>query len=290
MQLKDYLQLTKPGIIFGNLVTATSGFMLASTKVFDGWLYFVMLVGLALVIGSACVWNNYLDRNMDQKMFRTKNRVLVRGALSVTCATRFGLVLGFMGITVLWLGTNMLTTLIAACGFFFYVVVYGISKYKTSLGTLIGSISGAIPPVVGYTAVSHSLDLAALLVFLIVVFWQMPHFFAIALYRIDDYSKASIPVLPLKKGVWATKVQMLLYTVAFACTSALLTVCGYTGYTYLAVVTTLSAWWLWLSIEGFDAENDRLWARKMFIFSLVVIMVLAAVISLDFLLENGAPQ
>ncbi len=203
--IKTYTTLTKPGIIFGNAVTATAGFALASKGHVDFLLFCAMLVGLSLVIGSACVWNNYIDRGMDEKMVRTRNRALVKGVIPVPYALCFAMVLSFFGIGLLALTTNLLTVSIAACGFFIYVVLYGISKYRTSLGTLIGSIAGAVPPVVGYTAVTGCVDLAALLLFLIVVFWQMPHFFAIAMYRLEDYTAASIPVLPVSKGIYTAK-------------------------------------------------------------------------------------
>ncbi len=276
---KDYLQLTKPGIIFGNLVTAACGFSLASKGHFSFPLFFAMLLGLALVIASACVWNNYIDRQMDEKMTRTKDRVLVRKAISVESASAFGLILGFFGIGLLSVTTTLLATALAACGFFIYVVVYSLSKYRTSQATLIGSIAGAVPPVVGYTAASGALDFAALILFSIVVLWQMPHFYAIAMYRLEDYSRASIPILPIIKGSFTAKVHMLLYLIAFSAACFLLYFYGYAGYSYLTVSMLLSISWLFLACTGFKKQtDDKLWARQMFIMSLVVIMSLAAVI------------
>lgn len=279
--LKTYAMLTKPGIIFGNAVTAIAGFCMASKGTVHFGLFCAALIGLSLVIASACVWNNYMDRVMDEKMARTRNRALVQGIIPLQNALCFGLAVGVLGIGILALFTNLLTVVLAACGFFTYVVLYGISKYKTSLGTLIGSVSGAIPPVVGYTAVTNELDLGASLLFLLVVFWQMPHFYAIAMYRIEDYAAASIPVLPVSKGNYITKVHTLLYVIGFAITSLLFTVYGYTGYSYLVVSSLMSAAWLWLSIKGFSCDNDRLWARKMFLLSLFIIMALSLMISVD---------
>lgn len=222
-----------------------------------------------------------MDRAMDEKMARTRNRALVQGLIPLQNALWFGLVVGFLGIGILASFTNLLTTLLAACGFFTYVVLYGITKYTTSLGTIIGSVSGAIPPVVGYTAVTNALDPAAFLLFFLVVFWQMPHFYAIAMYRIEDYTAAGIPVLPVSRGNHIAKVHTLVYVIAFAITSFLLTFCGYTGYSYLAVSSLMSAAWLWQSIKGFSCDNDRVWARKMFLLSLFIIMALAVMISVD---------
>ena len=123
--------------------------------------------------------------------------------------------------------------------FCIYAAIYTIWKHKTLYGTAIGSIAGAIPPVIGYSAVTNQLDLAALLLFLIVVFWQMPHFFAIAMYRFDDYAAASIPVFPVVRGMHAAKIRILSYIVAFTLSSSMLTLSGYVGYAYLTVTSLL---------------------------------------------------
>lgn len=269
---KEYCLLTKPGIIAGNLVTTASGFALASKGHFDIWLFLITLVGLGLVIASACVCNNYIDRHTDKKMARTKNRALATGAISSKAALLFAAFLGVSGTLLLLFLTNFLTTAVALFGFFSYVILYSFSKYYSIHGTLIGSVAGAVPPVVGYCAVSHQLDLGAWILFAIIVLWQMPHFFAIGIYRLKDYAKAAIPILPLQKGMRTTKIHMLLYIIAFMAMSAMLTVCGYTGYEFLAISVALSVIWAVHCIRGFKVLNDTVWARQMFIFSLVVVM------------------
>ncbi len=285
--IKSYIQLAKPGIIFGNLITACAGFGLASKGHFNFCLFISMLVGLALVIGAACVFNNYLDRFIDQKMVRTKNRPLASGAVTTTHALIFGAILGVLGVAVLGFFTNLLATLLAICGALLYVMVYSFMKKKSHFATEIGSIAGAIPPVVGYAAITNQLDGAALLLFLILVFWQMPHFFAIALFRLHDYKAAAIPVLPVKKGIRSTKIQMLVYVVVFTLTAMLLTLLGYAGYLFLIVISLLGVAWLWLSFQGFSCKNDTVWAKKMFRFSLVVIMLFSIVLPLDLYLSTG---
>ncbi len=265
----------------GNLITTVGGFALASRGHIDGLLLLLTLAGLGLVIASACVFNNYFDRNIDGKMKRTQNRALVKGLVSGKNAIFFASLLGICGFLILIQYTNALAIGAALVGFLGYVVLYGICKYRTSYGTLIGSLSGAMPPLVGYLAASHRLDAGALILFTMIALWQMPHFFAIAMYRLDDYAAAAIPVLPLKKGTHATKVQMLLYVIAFALTSLLLTALGYTGYAYLTVAALLGVIWLALSIQGFKTSNDPRWARKMFACSLVTVTVLCIVMSLD---------
>lgn len=277
--IKTYFMLTKPGIIFGNATTAVSGFILASKGQINPWLFLVTLIGLSLLIASACVFNNYIDRNVDQMMARTKNRALAIEKIPVQKAIVFAIFLGLFGGLLLALYTNLLTTVLAFFGFFVYVFLYSLWKYRSSYATIIGSISGGIPPVVGYCAVVNCFDMGAFLLFMIVSLWQMPHFFAIAMYRFDDYVAASIPVFPIKKGMYLTKVHMLFYIIAFLIPVSMLTLFGYTGYTYLVVVGLVGLIWLLLCIKGFKSANDKFWGRQMFHFSLVVIMLLCVMIS-----------
>ncbi len=214
-------------------------------------------------------------------MERTKGRPLVKKTVSTANAFIFAALLAILGTTILTLYTNILTVCLALFGLFVYVVLYSFFKLRSTYGTAIGSIAGAIPPVVGYCAVSGRFDLGAFIIFMIVALWQMPHFFAIALYRLKDYTAASIPVLPVQKGIFVTKVQMLLYIIAFILATFALTYFGYTGYGYLAVTAILGSIWLWMSIEGFRTNNDTAWARKMFLFSLVTVMGLCLMISVD---------
>lgn len=268
---KKYLLLTKPGIILGNVLTTAAGFRMASKMAFDSALFFWVIVGLSLVIASACVWNNYIDREADKKMARTQERAFAKGTVRHKNGLIFASCLGVLGALCLGLFANLFSMLIALFGFFMYVTVYSFSKYRTVHATLLGSIAGAVPPMVGYAAVSDKLDLPAFILFAMLVLWQMPHFFAIAIYRLPEYTKAAIPVMPLKRGVLRTKVQMFLYIAAFMAVSCLLTFFHYAGYAYLVVVLLLSLLWLHVGFTGFQSTNDKLWARKSFLWSLVVI-------------------
>ena len=279
--IKTYYQLTKPGIIFGNAITAIGGYALASKGNINLSLLLITLIGLSFIIASACVCNNYKDQEIDAKMHRTKNRALVKGVISSKNALIFASILMVLGILTLALWTNLLTLFMALTGFFLYVVVYSNWKYRSIHGTLIGSLSGGIPPVVGYCAVQNQLNGGALLLFSIVALWQMPHFFAIAIYRLQDYVSASIPVYPAKKGIPITKIQMLIYTIAFSLSTIMLTLFHYTGYTYLAVIVPLDLAWLYLCIQGFKSKNTIKWAREMFIFSLIIILVLSFMMGID---------
>lgn len=279
--LKTYALLTKPGILFGNAVTAASGFALASKSSVDFYLFFAVILGLSGVIASACVINNYIDRVADSRMERTKNRALVRGEVSAENALLYAIVLGIIGFAILLSYTNYLAAAAAFVGFFVYVAIYSLCKHHTVYGTLIGSVAGAVPPVVGYTAVSGTFDLGALLLFLMLVCWQMPHFFAIALYRYNDYEAASIPVMPVARGVEATKWQMLYYIAAFSVVSLLISYFGYTGPGYQFVALVSACAWLGLCLRGFAVSNNQVWGRQMFVLSLVIVMALSLSMALD---------
>lgn len=282
---KTYYQLTKPGIIYGNTLTTAGGFLLAShTFGFDAGRMAVTLVGTALVIGASCVVNNYLDRGIDRKMDRTKKRALVTGSISTTAALLYAAILATVGFVMLALFTNLLTVLLGVIATITYIVLYGIAKRRSVHGTLVGSIAGALPPVAGYTAASNTFDSAAVIIFLVLVFWQMPHFYAIAMYRMKDYAAASIPVLPIKHGVHATKIQIVTYTVLFLIAVSMLTVLGYTGYTYLTVMLGLGLAWLYKQLTGFNAQDDIRWARSIFFFSLLVLMAFSVMVAVGALL------
>lgn len=280
--IKKYVQLTKPGIVMGNAVTIIGGFILGARGEMNYPLFLATLIGLSLVIAAGCIFNNYFDRILDEKMERTKNRPLVQGVISIRNALIFGFVLSGLGFFLLAKYTNWITVALAALGLIVYVFLYTLLKSRTVYCTAIGSIAGAVPLLVGYTAVTGRLDFCAVILFMVMVTWQMPHFFAIAIYRLRDYEAAAIQVLPVKRGNAVTKVRMLLYVIAFTISAALLTLCGYTGYLYMIVALGLGVAWLLLSVKGFKAESDPRWARQMFKLSLVVITTLCIMIAVDY--------
>lgn len=273
MKMKHYFALTKPGIIFGNVLSAIAGALMAGHGRVDLSLLLSMCLGLALVIASACVFNNCLDRDIDAKMQRTENRAFVKGHISLRKGCLFATLLLIFGSLILAATTNTYALISALIGFFGYVIVYTLSKRKTTYGTLLGSIAGAMPPVVGYTAVSNALDSGAFIVFAIIALWQMPHFYAIALYRLDDYKAADIPVLPAVRGVFRTKVHMVLYAALFFVAALLPFFFGYTGVFYLVSMSLISLIWLGLCLLGLWKKETVSWARQVFFFSLVVIIV-----------------
>ncbi len=282
--VSTYYWLTKPGIIYGNSITVAGGFFLAAHGQIDLLLLLATLVGVALVIASGCVLNNYIDRGIDSKMSRTKNRALVKGTLPGLNAIVYAALLGLVGFAILWYFTNFLTVAVGLIGLIDYVVLYGISKRYSVYGTIVGSISGATPVVAGYTAVTNTVDAGAIILFLILVFWQMPHFYAIAVRRLDDYKSAGLPVLPIVSGLQLTKVNIAIYIIAFMGAVTMLTILGYAGYTYLAVMIGFSLAWLRLAVQGFKTGDDRKWAAQVFGFSLLVLLAFSVMISVSWFL------
>jgi protoheme IX farnesyltransferase len=253
-------------------------------KKFDIGLLLAFIIGTSLVIACGCVINNYIDREIDRNMARTKRRALVTGQIQPLPAIIYGTMLGLIGFWLLFTYTNNLTAWLGATGLFFYLVMYGFWKRRSHLGTVVGSVSGAIPIAAGYTAVTNRFDRAALLLFLTMVFWQMPHFYAIAMYRFKDYEKAGLPVLPVKKGLKRTKIEILAYVAAFTISATLLTAFGYTGYIFLVVILLIGLTWFVKGLRGFQAADDKKWGRRMFLFSLIVLLTLSAGLSVGALL------
>lgn len=280
---KQYLQVTKPGIIFGNLISVIGGFLLASKGSIDYPLFIATLLGVSLVVASGCVFNNYIDRDIDRIMERTKNRPLVKGLIDPKVSLIYATALGIAGMVLLLVAANALAMLLALIGFIVYVGLYSLyMKRKSVYGTLIGSLSGAAPPVIGYCAVTNEFDAGALILLLIFSLWQMPHSYAIAIFRFKDYKAANIPVLPVIKGISVAKTHIFLYILAFMVATLMLAISGYAGYKYLIVGAAVSLWWLGMAISGFKTENDdRVWARKLFIFSIVAITSLSVMMSVD---------
>jgi protoheme IX farnesyltransferase len=167
---------------------------------------------------------------------------------------------------------NMLTTEVALFGFLSYVLVYTPAKSRTHWAALIGTLPGAVPILVGYTAVANQIDVSALLLVLALIAWQMPHFYAIAIYRMQEYVAADVPVLPAKKGILVTKIHILAYIIAFTGVAVALFAFHRVGYAYLIVMLAVSLTWIWKSIKGFNTQNDAVWAKGLFLYSLIVLI------------------
>lgn len=281
--LKNYWLITKPGIIFGNLISAAGGFFLASRGQVDLRLFLTMAAGVALVIASGCVFNNYIDRDIDRVMDRTRGRVLVTGGILPVIALVYATALGVVGLWLLYAWTTPLAAAFAVGGLFVYVCLYSLCfKRRSVWGTFVGSFSGAVPPVIGYCAVTGRADVAVLILFVMFSLWQMPHSYAIAIFRQKDYRTAGIPVLPVARGTRLAKWHIIAYIALFTLASSSLTACKYAGYGYLGVAVVMSLIWLVLGFKGLATRDDRLWARRLFMFSILIVVALSAMMAIDY--------
>lgn len=285
--LKNYLSLTKPGIIFGNLIASAAGFFLAAKGQIDWPLLLATIFGVVFIVGSGCAFNNVIDRDIDGKMQRTKNRVLVTGLLSVNRALVFATMLGTIGFGLMYFFTSPLALAFGALGFVVYVGFYSLMFKRTSVySTAIGSLSGACPPVMGYVAVTGTMDIAALILLMAFCLWQIPHSYAIAIYRFSDYQQAKIPILPIIKGTRSARFHMLAYIIAFVIVCVMLTQQNYASILFAIVMTTLGLYWAYVAVMEYGASNEQLWGKKLFILSVIIICSFSALISLDFVVEK----
>lgn len=259
--------------------------MFASGRHIDILKLVITVVSVSCIIGSGCVYNNYLDRDIDRKMHRTKQRPSVLGLVGVGEAIIYATCLGIIGFGLLLWRVNVTTAVIGLIGLIDYVVLYGYTKRKGTYGTLVGSISGATPPLAGYTAVTGHIGVAGLLLFLALLFWQMPHFYAIAIYRLKDYTAAKLPVLPAVRGIRTTKLYIVAYIWWYVVAVFLLYVDGYVGWPYALVLVVSGLWWFVYGLRGFlRGVDDTAWARQVFFKSLIVLLVFCAAISASSLL------
>ncbi|NBC69803.1 protoheme IX farnesyltransferase [Paenibacillus sacheonensis] len=285
--LKDYVALTKPNIIRLNAIAAFGGFWVASKWDNIDWLLLLyMLIGSALTMASACVINNYWDRELDKKMERTKNRALPTKRLNPNAVLVYGIVLGIIGLAVLFALVNPLTGWLGLLGFFVYVVIYTMWLKRTSTwSTSIGGISGAMPPVIGYCAVTGVVDEGAWILFALLFLWQPAHFWSLAIRRVEEYRAAGFPLLPVVKGIPRTKLQMLPYIVLLIPTGILMFTYDYVGYTYLIISLICGIVWLVHTCMGIRAADTTKWARTNFLISINYLMVVFLVMIAD---TNGA--
>lgn len=266
---KDFITVTKPGILRSNLIAAFAGFWLASRWDIQFGLMISTLLGTVLVMASSCVFNNYFDRELDMKMERTRNRSLPTGRLSPRVVFWYAVVLGIVGLSVLFVFSGVLAGIFGLVGMFVYVVIYTLWLKRTSTwSTSVGAISGAMPPVIGYVAVTHSVDMGAVLLFAMLFLWQPPHFWALGIRRVEEYRAAGFPLLPVVKGIPRTKIQMIPYLVLLIPLPILMYIYGYAGVFFLVIGLLLAIGWLYTAVQGFRAKDDESWSKKVFLFSI----------------------
>jgi heme o synthase len=274
--MKDFLALIKIGIVNSNVITAFTGFFLAiqfaGRHFLDALdLLFYVVIGSSLIVAGAAAMNNLIDRDIDPVMSRTKSRPTVTGRFRAPAV--FAMSLTFMLIgEILLFSASTTAGLWGIAGVFSYVVLYSMwSKRKHVSNTIVGSISGAIPPLIGWAAVEPSLGPGAWALFLIMFAWQPPHFYAIAMRRTEEYRAAGIPMLPVVKGFARTKKSMLAWVLVLFPLPFLL---PQLGWPFIVLATALNAGWLFIALKGFRAEDDIKWATRMFVYSLNYMTIL----------------
>ncbi|WP_338042366.1 heme o synthase [Paenibacillus alba] len=283
--LKEFYRLVKPGIIYSNLMTAFAGYWMAAHWEVS-WIHLIWtMLGTALVMAGGTVLNNYLDREMDAKMERTKNRALPSGRLSATFVLWYGIILGIIGLAVLYFGAaSPLAALIGLLGLFLYVWLYTAWFKRTSVwSTFVGAFSGATPPVIGYCAVTGTVDAGAILLFAFLFLWQPPHFWALGIRRMEEYRAAGFPLLPVVKGSYVTKISMVRYVVLLVPVTVMLTAYGYLGYVFLIGSTILGLIWMLMCVKGFKetGEAEVPWAKRTFLFSIMYLTLLSILMVID---------
>jgi protoheme IX farnesyltransferase len=278
--IRDLLALTKPAIVRMCLVTTAGGLVLAPGEI--GWLgATAAVVGTALAVAGANAFNMWWERDIDAKMGRTKRRPLPARRLPPAIALRFAWALSIAGLLVLALGTNVATTLLTATAIALYVLVYTPLKTRTPLALVIGAVPGAAPPLVGWTAVTGTIDLPGLVLFGILLAWQIPHFLAIALYRQSEYADAGIRVVPVVRGTAIAKIQAVAWAMALVPLSLLLVPLGVAGGTYLVGAFLLGTGFLAWAFTGLSDDAGPRWARGFFLASLVYLPALVLALVLD---------
>ena len=276
-----YYELTKPRVVALIVFTAIVGTLLAS----PGWPPFAAMVwgnlGIALAAACAAAINHVLDRRIDEQMSRTRGRPLPTGGLEARQALAFAGALGVASMLVLWYLVNPLTAVLTFASLIGYAVVYTVFlKRATSQNIVIGGAAGAAPPVLGWAAVTNSIDPNALLLFLIIFIWTPPHFWALAIARKDEYAQAGIPMLPVTHGAPYTRLQVLLYTVLLVLVTLMPWLVRMSGLVYLAAALLLNARFLYYALALKITERDDL-PMKVFRFSITYLMWLFAALLVD---------
>ena len=279
--IKNYYELCKPNVVLVMLITALVGSLLASKNLAPLSLISFAMLGIGLCASSAAAINQIIDRKADANMNRTENRPIPKGEVSPINASIFALILGSLGAAILVIYVNTLTALLTLASLIGYAFVYTVYlKRATPQNIVIGGLAGAAPPLLGWTAVTNSVDPNSLLLVLIIFAWTPPHFWALAIHRKDEYAKENIPMLPVTHGVQFTKLQIILYTIILILVSLLPFVVLMSGIFYLISALILGAIFLYYSVRlYFNEDNEQ--AFPTFVYSIYYIFLIFAALLID---------
>ncbi|QIQ41468.1 MAG: protoheme IX farnesyltransferase [Buchnera aphidicola (Aphis urticata)] len=280
--LKSYLEIIKPRIIIGNMVLIIGSFLFSSHFNFNFFLFISTLVGTSLIIASSCVFNNLIDIEIDSKMYRTKNRALVKKLLQPMSAYIFGVIIGVIGILILGFLVNYLSMFLSITGFIIYVFIYTFLKRTSIYATFIGSFAGSMPSLIGYTAVNNTISLVAVILFITFIFWQMSHFYAISIVYIEDYKNANLRLFSIVKGVLKTKQHIFYYIICFIIFNFILTFLGYLSYIFLVLISLLNFYWLYISYLNIKTKDNLKLSSQIFYLSIIIVVFFNFLIAIDF--------
>ena len=285
--LRSYYELCKPNVVYMMLICAFVGMLLAEESVSSFGYLFISLTGIAFCAASAAAVNQVIDRNTDASMTRTDQRPLPQGELSPTHASLFALIIGILGALILYLYVNTLTMILTLSSLVGYAFIYTVYlKRATPQNIVIGGLAGAAPPLLGWSSITNTIDPYALLLVLIIFVWTPPHFWALAIYRKDEYAKESIPMLPVTHGVAFTKLQIVLYTIILFIVSVLPYVVLMSGEIYLFSALILSTIFLYYSINLYFSNDDED-AMSTFQFSIYYIFLIFLALLIDHFLISS---
>jgi len=280
-RLAQYWALTKPRVTQLAVFCAVIGMFLSTSELPSWRIVVAATVGIWLLAGGAFAINCLVEREIDARMARTARRPMARGELSVIETLIFAGLIGGAGMWVLYNFVNALTMWLTFATFIGYAIIYTmILKPTTPQNIVIGGLSGAMPPALGWAAIANEVPMQAWILVLIIFVWTPPHFWALALYRREDYAKSGLPMLPITHGMAFTQLQILLYSIALAATTLLPFAVGMSGYVYLVVTIALDAMFLWYAWQVYRHYTDAI-ARKMFAFSIIYLSILFAVLLVD---------
>lgn len=279
--VRDYWQLTKPSITLLVVVTGLPAMIMAARGMPSLSSIVLTLGGTALASGAAAAMNMYIDRDIDVIMERTRKRPLPAEKIEPKQALYFGLVLSVLATLVLAIGVNLLTAALAVASILFYVGFYtGYLKRATPQNIVIGGAAGAVAPLMGWAGVTGEIGLPAWLLFLVIFLWTPPHFWALALYRADDYAEAGVPMMPVVYGPEATRIQMVLYSLLMLPTTLVLYPLGEAGLLYLASAAVLGILFLVLAVRLWLKPDPKA-SMKLFGFSILYLLLLFIILTVD---------
>lgn len=278
---RDYYELCKPRVVALMLLTAVVGMLLASDHAVPWHTFLIALTGIAMAAGSGAAFNHLVDWRADSLMQRTHNRPIPTGRVSQRNAIIFASTLGVVGLALLFIFINPLTSVLTFITIVGYALIYTVFlKRATSQNIVIGGLAGAAPPLLGWTAVTGHVDYAGLLLVLIIFAWTPPHFWALSIYRHEDYAKANIPMLPVTHGIPYTKLSILLYTCLLVAVTLLPFVIDMSGIIYFIGALLLGAGFLYWAIK-LKRSDDKAIAFKTFKYSIFYLMMLFVVLLVD---------